>query len=75
MSLPLTEKYRPEHGDQIQGHDKAVDEVRDFITNYKSQKKHAVLLHGQAGTGKTSTAHALASELGMELVEVNGERA
>lgn len=75
MKLPLTEKYRPEHGDQIQGHDKAVGQVRDFIKNYRSQKKHAVLLHGQAGTGKTSTAVALAKELGLELVEVNASDA
>ncbi len=46
-------------------------QLRDFVTNYAKQKKKALLLHGPSGTGKTAAVHALARELGLELIEVN----
>jgi len=45
--------------------------ITDFVTNYKKQKKKALLLHGPTGTGKTATVHALARKLGLELIEIN----
>lgn len=34
-------------------------------------ERRAVILHGPAGVGKTSTAHALARDLGWEVIELN----
>jgi replication factor C large subunit len=37
----------------------------------RNPKSKAILIHGPAGTGKTSSVHALAREAGYELVEVD----
>ena len=71
MSKPFTEKYRPKNLADIQGHDTAVAQVKRFVETYSTQKKKGLLLHGAPGCGKTTLAHALASDLGLELVEVN----
>jgi replication factor C large subunit len=75
MKQPFTEKYRPRLCSEIQGHTKAVEQVLNYVSNYASQKKKGLLLYGAAGTGKTSVACAVASELGLELVEVNASDA
>lgn len=43
-------------------------QIKDFVENYK---KGAMLVYGQTGCGKTSFVHALAKELGHEILEVN----
>ncbi|MHA1531203.1 MAG: replication factor C large subunit [Candidatus Heimdallarchaeota archaeon] len=71
-NLPWTELYRPTNLGQIVGNENAVDALRDWFDSWspKAQRK-AALLHGPAGTGKTSSVIALAKERGYELVEMN----
>ena len=71
-NLPWTELYRPTNLGQIVGNENAVDALRDWFDSW-SQKgpRKVALLHGPAGTGKTSSVMALAKERGYELVEMN----
>jgi replication factor C large subunit len=69
--LSWVNKYSPRKISDVLGHDKVALLVVNYIKNYKKQKKKALLLYGQSGNGKTSLIHAIANELGYELVEVN----
>ncbi|HYD03281.1 MAG TPA: replication factor C large subunit [Alphaproteobacteria bacterium] len=70
--MPFTHKYKPKKISEIIGQSKALDEVKQKISEYSSKKvKKALLLYGPSGTGKTATIHALAEELDLELIEVN----
>jgi len=62
-----TEKYRPRRLDEVVGNKTAVEALKNF--NWKKP----LLLHGAAGTGKTSIINAVAIEKGFEPVEVNEE--
>jgi len=64
------EKYRPESLSEYRGASSEKKEVKEWAENWEQGDK-AVLLHGQAGTGKTSLVEALANDLGYELVETN----
>ncbi|MBS3131347.1 replication factor C large subunit [Candidatus Woesearchaeota archaeon] len=68
---PYAKKFLPEKSSDIIGQDMAVNELKDYISNYKSQKKKAALLFGPTGTGKTSSVHSIANEMGLEILEVN----
>jgi len=70
MSL-FTFKYAPKNSDQIFGQQKAVEELKDFIINYKQNKEKVALVHGPIGNGKTSSVHALANELNYDILEIN----
>ncbi len=67
----LTIKYFPQNGSQIFGQDEPVAELKDYIVNYKSQKKKAALVWGPIGNGKTSSIYALANELNYDVFEIN----
>ncbi len=65
-----TEKHRPSSLSEVRGNDSAVDDVREWAETWDDHGKAAVL-HGAPGIGKTSTAHALAADMGWETVELN----
>jgi len=62
------EKYKPRTLKDVQGHDKALSELKNFIQNYK---KGAALVYGRTGSGKTCAVYTLANELKLEVLEVN----
>ena len=68
---PWTQKYIPKNTKEVFGQNKAVSQLLDFISNYKSMKNKCCLLHGGVGSGKTSSVHAVANELNLELIEMN----
>ncbi len=72
-SLDWTEKYRPQTLSQVIGHTKAVEELRKWAENWKmgAPKDRAVVIHGRAGIGKTTVAHALAHDMGWDVIELN----
>src|SRR3990172_2888501 len=72
-SLDWTEKYRPQTLSQIVGHNKAVGELKQWAQSWVhgTPKEKAIVLYGRAGIGKTTTAHALARDMGWEAIELN----
>jgi len=73
MTLLLT-KYSPKLSTDLVGNDAARIKLKDFVVNYKSQKKTAAILHGPLGTGKTSLVYALAKELDYDILELNSSQ-
>src|SRR3989344_2076617 len=69
--VPWSIKYQPHSLSEIVGQERAVLQVQKFITDYKSQKKKALILNGPPGCGKTSSVVAASRELNMEIFEVN----
>ena len=68
---PYTKKYQPVNHCDIIGQDEPLKDLKEFIVNFKSQKKKAALVYGLSGVGKTCSVYVLASDLGLELVEIN----
>ncbi len=67
----FTLKYTPKNSQQVFGQDKALENLKDFILNYKKKPARAALLLGPIGCGKTSSVYALAKELKYDLLEIN----
>jgi replication factor C large subunit len=68
--MDWTEKYRPSSLSEIRGNDKARDAFREWAETWDDHRK-AVILHGSPGVGKTSSAHALASDMDWPTIELN----
>src|SRR3989344_3727644 len=70
--MPLyTASCCPKNEEQVFGQQLAVSQLKDFILNYKNQKKKAALLLGPLGVGKTSSVYALAHQLKYDILELN----
>ena len=68
---PFTIKYKPKKTSEIIGQDAALKKLKEFVINFKKQRKNAALLYGPSGVGKTISVHTLANELNLEILEVN----
>ena len=64
--LAITERHRPSSLDAIVGQGYVVEYLTDFL---EAPHSGAFLFLGPTGTGKSSTARALAGELGCDLTE------
>ena len=69
--MQWVDKYKPKNISEVKFQDDAINTVKDFVENYKKQKKKALIVYGPTGTGKTSSIYAIAAELGLEIIEVN----
>jgi replication factor C large subunit len=72
-AIEWAEKYRPRTLKEIVGNKKAVHDLKAWAEEWLSgiPEKRAVVLYGAAGVGKTSSAHALAQDMGWEVIELN----
>jgi len=65
-----TEKYRPTSLSELRGNNKARDALKEWAETWDDHRE-AAILHGSPGVGKTSAAHALASDMGWPTIELN----
>ncbi|MEE9150982.1 MAG: replication factor C large subunit [Thermoplasmata archaeon] len=73
MSIDWAEKYRPKRLSEVVGNPAATNEFRQWAESWERgiPKQRAVVLIGDPGVGKTSSALALAGEFGWGAVEMN----
>ncbi|SNZ05707.1 replication factor C large subunit [Natronoarchaeum philippinense] len=65
-----TEKYRPDTLAEVRGNDKARNALKKWADTWEDHGK-AAIVHGSPGIGKTSAAHALATDMGWPVIELN----
>ncbi|WP_277542021.1 replication factor C large subunit [Haloarcula laminariae] len=68
--MDWTEKYRPSTLSEVRGNNKARDSLKEWADTWDDHRE-AVILHGTPGVGKTSAAHALASDMDWPTIELN----
>ena len=65
----FAEKFRVKTYKDLVGQEKAVEEIKRFLIEFP--KKKGLILHGPAGTGKTSLAWIAAKENNLDVLELN----
>jgi replication factor C large subunit len=65
-----TETYRPSSLSELRGNDKARDALQEWAATWDDHRE-AVIIHGPPGVGKTSAAHALATDRDWPTIELN----
>lgn len=68
---PLVHKHKPKTTKDLFGQDDVLARLRNFILNFKKEKKNSALIYGPSGAGKTSSVYAISNEIGYEVIEVN----
>ncbi len=73
MNIDWAEKYRPKKLVDVVGNPEATNKLKRWAESWDRgiPKQRAVILIGDAGVGKTSSALALAGEFGWGVVEMN----
>ena len=71
MGVSWVKKYSPRRIKDVIAQDSQMAVLKQFVSNYKKQKKKAILIYGPSGCGKTSAVYALGTELGLEIIELN----
>jgi replication factor C large subunit len=68
--MDWAEKYRPSRLQDIVGNSTAVRHIAEWGRSWTAASK-PLILYGRPGIGKTSSAYALARDLGWEVIELN----
>ena len=73
MSPDWTEKYRPKTLSAVVGNPKAVTDLTAWAKQWAvgTPKTRAVVIMGPPGIGKTTSAEALARDMGWDIIEMN----
>ncbi|WP_048162057.1 replication factor C large subunit [Thermoplasma acidophilum] len=71
--MSWADKYRPKNIDDVILNSEIRKQITEWIESWKEgiPKKRSLILYGSQGTGKTTTAYAIAGTFGVPVVEMN----